>query len=146
MDHYWDNMTGGIGKFVANTTNLMHTMYAGEKPDVSKVPFLRRVRGEVNDYWTISRFREIQNHLTQLKRDEKLIRESGTDQEKEKLNLHMRAQSASTQLKQLRDAQDNIKSKDGDPEKIEKLDKLMMDVRNNFLKVYRDRVEKKPVK
>jgi len=143
MDHYWDTMTGGIGKFTGNSFNMMYGMYAGEKPDVSKVPFLRRLRGQTNDYWTTNRYREIGNELTQLKRDERLVREEGTDIEKEKLKMHLRHKTTNTQLKQIRQMQDRIKEADGDPEKIEKLNKQMTKLRNGFLRAYRNKIEKK---
>lgn len=143
IDHYWDNYTGGLGKFMANSSDMMFKLFNGETPDVSKTPFLRRMRGEVNDYWTISKYRQINDELGQLKRDERIIRSDGSEVEKAKLNMYAQMKSMNTNIRQIREMKNNLKSKGGEPEKIEKLDKKMMALRNKFLRKWRDKVEKK---
>jgi len=46
IDHFVDFLTGGVGKFVANTIETGGAVIDGEMPDVQNIPFLRKFIGE----------------------------------------------------------------------------------------------------
>jgi len=143
LDHYFETLIGGVGNFATNLGNAGYTMYNGELPDVSKTPFLRKFRATQNEYWSTSKFRDINSELGLMVGKEALIKKHGSEVDIAKLAFVDRAKELRTELSQLSKSIREQEGKGAPNEKINKLKKARENQITKFLRAWREDVEGK---
>lgn len=140
MDHYIDTYTGGLGKFATNSFDFLYQAYNGNTPDVSKIPFVRRMRGEVQDRATRNKFFEISDELEQIKNDAPYIRNHGSKRDKAKLKVLDNLENTKDELRSIKQDIVDAESR-GNTDKVERLKLKRKKVTDRFLLKWREKVE-----
>lgn len=114
VDHWIDFLTGGLGKFIANTTDLGATVAAGEVPSVDKIPFVRKFIKQPSEFY-----------------DKATLRDTIDESARKELSPI----EINRFNKVMEDQIQNIKSGGGDPAQIDDLMKMDKELRTNQAQV-----------
>ena len=150
FDLFLDTFTGGAGKFLDNTLTLPKTM-SKEDVDVRRIPFVRRMYGEKNDFYLRTKFYD---NLGEIRYAEKSIKHYREIRDKEgllrsrkdkavEIRFIERARNVRKSVEKLRKRQRGIEGLDL-PEKekelkIEQVDKMIRERMARFNRNYFDR-------
>jgi hypothetical protein len=138
IDHYYETYTGGLGKFVGNVVNLIYSGYTGGEVATRDIPFWNRFRGEIFDSVNLTRFYNLSETLAQYEADERVIRRSGTPEEKKLVEASKRARETSARLKQINKRIADFEAQGYGEEKLEKFKKLKRKEADRFLLWYKE--------
>lgn len=61
IDNFYDNLTGGTGKFLANSLTTGISVAKGDMPKLQNIPFVRQVYSTSPDYYNSQRISEIRD-------------------------------------------------------------------------------------
>lgn len=154
LDHFAEFVTGGAGQFLLNSVDLGAKLLEGEPIETRRVPFARKVMGEVGNRETLNEYMENLQQVEYAAGEVKAAVETGDrewrDRVRKKHGHFLRAQylvkEAEKQLtrlrKQRRAIQESDRSAAEKRERIEKLDaqaeKIMLRVNGKIRELARD--------
>ncbi|MCP5087878.1 MAG: hypothetical protein GY952_13885, partial [Rhodobacteraceae bacterium] len=148
MEYSWNFFFGGPGSFLQRMQTTVQTLMAGERPDPTKVPFVRRVYGEKNRYVDRNLYYDIENAVRLTQKEFKHFKANGDKAAIAKLKVDRRAEfemigtihSTRNALRQLRRSAKHYKLK-GRTQQLKstekKMDTLMTRARKRYYSLER---------
>ena len=142
LELIWDTATGGLGRTVGNSTDVLARVIQGKPVPTKNIPFVRKVTGYDSQYGVKTRYYEWAKNAAYAK--EELLTLKGKDLEDARkrpiakiVPLYMGTEKT---LKALRSARKGMVAAGADQERIDQIDERIRDVMANFNMQYAKKI------
>lgn len=133
LDLIYDTMTGGAGKFIANTLKLPGEIVKGEFK-LSEAPFTRRVIGKKSEHKVISDYNENTTHVYRLRESLKTFPEKAKELRRDRtFTLIKLAKATDKKIRKLNKLIKKTKKQDVKDKINNRKEKLRRNFNNKFL-------------
>ena len=145
IDMGFDFLTGGLGRFIADSDNLARNIISGDDFETKEVPFLRKVRGEVGDSAKKTDFYDKMYDITNMNNNLQALKKEADGQKKymdarklvspNRLKLINAAKVASRDIERYKKRIRNLE-KMGKDDLVEKQKEFMMKRMDKYTRLY----------